>query len=229
MAGQPQGRRRRRAEREPEILAAARQVMESNGLSGFVVSDVAVRAGVSEATVFNYFPARHDLIFRVISDWMMPVVERLEADMPRIEGARARLAFFAARHLIETASAPGMHKLIYRELHWENYYGSTLHRLNQRYARLVTWIVDEGRRDGEVAENVDPALFRDSVFGALHHIGWRTLMNGRPLDIDLTADRIADQLFAGIAASAPRSRGELDAVVGRLESIVDRLSPKGRG
>jgi len=222
-------RRRPRLEREAEILAAARQVLEQSGLSGFSIPDVAASAGVSEATVFNYFPTRRDLTFRVVSDWMLPVIERLESDLPRIEGCRARIAFFAARHLIETAAAPGMHRL-----HWDGYYGSTLHRINQRYARLVTWIIEKAQSEGEVAAHVDAAIFRDCLFGTLHHIGWRTLLNGRPLDLERATEAIADQLVNGIIlprhipGEGQPADAPLDAVLTRLEALADNLSQQGR-
>lgn len=198
-------RRRTREEREPQILAAARELLETRGLVGTSVAEVAARVGVSEATVFNYFPTRRDLMFRVISDWMTPVIDRLETDLHRIEGVRARLGFLVERHFRDMAAVPGMHRLIYRELHWEDYYGTTLHALNQRYSGLIVWIVNEGKRGGTLVDEADPELVRDMIFGALHHIGWRTLMNDRSLDIVAATDGIVDQILRGIARQSLRA------------------------
>lgn len=220
-----------REERAPAILAAARKLLETRGLVGTSVADVAAEANVSEATVFNYFSTRHDLISRVITDWMSPVIERLEADLAHMSdsGTCARLVFFASRHLGEMAAAPGMHQLIYREVHWDDYYLSTFHRLNQRYTRIVTRVIEEGKAAGEVRADVDVEVARDMFFGAFHHIGWRTLMNGRPLDTRATADRIGNQLFSGIAAAAAATRGrasDLERAIARLEQVTDRLDAR---
>lgn len=218
-------RKMTREERAPAILAAARELLETRGLVGTSVAEVAARAGVSEATVFNYFPTRRDLLFRVITDWMEPVIVRLEENVPHIAGTHARIVFFASRHLREMQSAPGMHQLIYREVHWDEYYGSTLHRLNQRYTRIVGWILKDGQRSGDVRADIDLDITRDLLFGALHHVGWRTLMNNRALDIEATANRIAGPLFSGIRADC-EGNGEVpglkDAIV-RLERAVEQL------
>lgn len=198
-------RRRTREQREPEILAAARELLETRGLVGTSVAEVAARVGVSEATVFNYFPTRRDLMFRVISDWMTPVIDRLETDLRRIEGVRARLGFLVERHFRDMAAAPGMHRLIYRELHWDDYYGTTLHGLNQRYSGLIVWIVNEGKRSGTLVDEADPELVRDMIFGALHHVGWRTLMNDRPLDFVAATDGIINQILRGISRQTLRA------------------------
>lgn len=215
----------KRDNRMLEILAAARKLLETKGLVGSSVAEIAAQANVSEATVFSYFKTRRELIFRVISDWMEPVIERLETDLSGIPGAPARLTFFVRRHLHELAKAPELHQLIYRELHWDNYYGSKLHRLNQRYTQLVRWIIDEGIRSGEVSPEVDADIARDMVFGTLHHIGWRTFMNDRLLDIDAVSRTIVAQIFGGLVMSSSNSQSkELSAAIARLEALADQLA-----
>lgn len=218
-------KRVKRDDRIEEVLAAARQLLETQGLVGTSVAEVASLAKVSEATVFSYFGTRRDLMFRVISDWMEPVIARLEIDVKLVEGTLNRLNFFATRHLYELAAAPGLHQLIYRELHWDSYYGSLLHKLNQRYARVITWIIEQGKRDGEVKPDTDQEITRDMMFGTLHHVGWRTFMNNRPLDIGATAETIAKLVYGGIAIQEARSdqADRLEAAIAKLVSITDHL------
>jgi AcrR family transcriptional regulator len=224
---QAQAAKRIRQDRQPEILAAARELLEQRGLAEFSVADVAARANVSEAAVFYYFQTRRELMFQVISDWMQPVIERLTADLALIKGVRARLVTFIARHLREMEAASGLHRLIYRELHWDHYYTSTLHRLNQRYSRLVVWIVEDGKQSGEVRAAVDAYMTRDLLFGGLHHVGWRTLLNDRKLDLESTAEQIGEQLYLGICAT-PRhavlaSESVLERSIERLERLADQI------
>jgi TetR/AcrR family transcriptional regulator, fatty acid metabolism regulator protein len=221
MTSEDSNRSKRRGQRETKILLAARQLLEERGHAGFAVAELAAQIGVSEGTVFNYFPTRRDLMFRVVRDWMAPVVDRLESDLHRVAGARNRLVFFSARHLIETAEAPGLHRLVYRELHWENYYGSDLHQINKRYAGLVTWIIAQGQAAGEIRPEVDPMITRDALFGTLHHVTWRTLLNNRPLNFEKSAEIIVDQLFSGIATDSQPTG--FDRAIDRLDALADRL------
>jgi len=227
---QLQASKRSRQDRQPEILAAARELLERRGLEGFSIADVASRVEMSEAAVFYHFPTRRELMFRVISDWMLPVIERLELDLRHIKSTRERLLAFSTRHLREMAVSPGLYRLIYRELHCDRYYTSSLHHLVQRYGRIVLWIVEQGGASGEIRGSADALLTRDLLFGGLHHVGLRTLLNSRELDTERVGEQIADQLYASIRATAegsvPASPSALEKSIQRLERVADRIERK---
>jgi AcrR family transcriptional regulator len=214
--GQPAWRRRK-ASRAPEILAAARQVFEASGFERASVGEIAALAGVSEATVFKYFETKRELVNRVIEAWMAPQVESLERDLDERKGAAERLRHLAVRHLTEMDLAPGLHRLVYRELRWEDYAGSPFHRLNQRYAHLVELVVAAGVAAGENRAEADPRMVRDLFFGGLEHAGWRMVATGSKLDIAALAESLTRHLFAGIAPAAP------NALETRLIRLVERL------
>lgn len=218
--------RRRKEHREPELLAAARALLEERGLSGMSMAEIGARAGVSEATVYKYFPNRRELMARVMSDWMSPVLQRMERDTDLIEGTCARLQLLALIHFRDMAENPGLHQLIYRELHWEDYYGSPVHRLNQRYTRLVDGIITDGQRLGDVRSDIDVAFARDMLFGAFQHIGERTLLNGRPLNLERASKAVAEQLFGGIGVSTVQPVDALVEVTERLERVVAAIQAK---
>ena len=229
-AGQLQASKRSRQDRQPEIMAAARDLLETRGLEGFSIADVASRVEMSEAAVFYHCPTRRELMFRVISDWMLPVIGRLELDLRHIKSTRERFLVFSTRHLREMAASPGLYRLIYRELHCDGYYTSSLHRLIQRYGRIVLWIVEQGRAAGEIRASADALLTRDLLFGGLHHVGLRTLLNSRELDAERAGEQIADQLYASIRTTAelsvPPSPSALEKAIQRLERVADRFERK---
>ena len=64
-------------EKEAAILAAATQLFGDKGYDGARTAEIAARAGVTERTLFRYFPSKNQLYERV----MFPAV--LAATMPR--------------------------------------------------------------------------------------------------------------------------------------------------
>ena len=63
MDGQP-GRRERKKQQTRQLIAdSARQLFVEHGFERVSVAEVARRADVAEATVFNYFPSKEDLVF----------------------------------------------------------------------------------------------------------------------------------------------------------------------
>jgi hypothetical protein len=121
-----------------------------------------------------------------------------------------------------------MHRIAYRELRWDAYYGSSFHRLNQRYTRICLDVLAQGQRDGEIQPGIDTACTRDMIYGTLEHVGWRTILVGRAINVDATAIAIADQIFAGIAVRlVPADGASLTALVTRLETAVATLERAG--
>jgi AcrR family transcriptional regulator len=56
-------RDRKKRETRETITAAAMALFGERGYDAVTVADVAPAAGVSEKTVFNYFPSKEDLVF----------------------------------------------------------------------------------------------------------------------------------------------------------------------
>jgi AcrR family transcriptional regulator len=220
--GQPAWRRRK-AQRGPEILVAAREVFEESGFEGASLAEVGRRADVSEATVYKYFNNKQDLVRQVIRGWMEPYLDGLERELRLLDSARSRLTFLAGRHLDAMHQAPGLHRLVYRELRWSDYQGSALHQLNQRYSGIVKWIFAEAMARGELRADLDPRLARDMLFGGLEHVGWRMVFDGQSGDIEAAAHALIGHILTGMAAPGPGGDEVQHRIVERLETIVERL------
>ncbi|TCM46074.1 TetR/AcrR family transcriptional regulator [Kribbella sp. VKM Ac-2568] len=64
VSGRPGGlREQKKQETRERIAATARALFQQHGYDSITVARVAVAAGVSEATVFNYFPTKDELFF----------------------------------------------------------------------------------------------------------------------------------------------------------------------
>ena len=59
-------------EKERDILSAAADLLGERGVDGATTAEIAKRAGVTERTLFRYFPAKADLVRRVLA----PVILR---------------------------------------------------------------------------------------------------------------------------------------------------------
>jgi AcrR family transcriptional regulator len=77
---EPGLRERKKRQTRQAISAAAFDLFAERGFDAVAVSEVARRAGVSEATVFNYFRTKEDLVYGRLEDY--------EADMLRAVSGR---------------------------------------------------------------------------------------------------------------------------------------------
>ena len=219
---------RRKEHREPEILIAARHLFEQFGYEKTSMADIARAAGVSEATVYKYFEHKRALMTKVLHEWMEPAIRSLQQAVDAATGTQARLRALCQQHFRAMVVTQAMHRIAYRELRWDAYYGSSFHRLNQRYTRICLDVLAQGQRDGEVHPGIDAACTRDMIYGTLEHVGWRSILAGRDVNVDATAFAIADQIFVGIATNlAPTNDSNLAALVVRLEAAVATLENAG--
>jgi len=214
---------RRKAQRAPEILAAAKQLFEAQGVDATSIAMIARDAGVSEATVFKYFSTKQGLVGRVVEDWIAPLAAQLEADVRVISGARARLTLIASRQLADMARSPQLYVITFRELRWRDYRDSQLRKLVQRWTRIGVWAIEEGVADGEIRQEVDVTAVRDVFYGGLEQTGWRTALSGRPLDPELWAKRITDTVLGGISTDKERAPDSSPALSDRVEVAIASL------
>jgi len=63
------------------ILDAALRVLKASGIEGFTNNHVAAEAEVSVASVYQFFPNKQSIIYRLYSDWLATVTTRLSAEI----------------------------------------------------------------------------------------------------------------------------------------------------
>jgi AcrR family transcriptional regulator len=92
------------------IAAAAFELFVALGFDAVTVAEVARRANVSEATVFNYFPTKEDLIYGRLEEFEAALVQAISERAP---GQSITVAFRAfllgAQGLLWTTTTPDAH------------------------------------------------------------------------------------------------------------------------
>jgi AcrR family transcriptional regulator len=218
-AGRASGWQRRKDHRHAEILAAAFECLEAGGGEDVSVAAIGRRAGVSEGTVYKYFGSKNGLMAAVVEAWMGSATAALEAELDMAASLEERLFILALRHLEEMRRKPRLHELVYRQWRWTNYRGSAFHRHNQVYAGLFRRVIEEAGRQGALEPGLDVPMCLDVFYGGLEHLGTRTVLAGREIDLDETARAYAATLLRGWARRDPAQPDHAD----RLENALVAL------
>jgi AcrR family transcriptional regulator len=184
--GAPPKRRRARVhnrDRDEDILVAARAVFEEKGFDAASVAEIARRSRVAEGTIYLYSATKRELLQKVVARWYEGLIAEIEQGLARRVGAKAKLGYFARRHLRLHAEDIEIGRLTVREFRSApDYPSSSLRELNRRYTRLFTAIIRAGAASGEIAEGVRPDVARDLFFGALEHLGMGGMGGGKRED-----------------------------------------------
>lgn len=214
--------------RVAEILAVARERFCDQGFAAVSVADIAQRVGISEATVFKYFPTKRELLGQVIEHWYGDLFGDYSRELEVIEGARNRFRYLAWRHLCTLREDPAMCRLIFTEVRSQpDYARSPTHRMNLRYTGLLMDVIREGAKSGEFRTDLPLELMRDLVYGGIEHHAWRFLYGSGRLDVEKITEQLVDLLCNGIFAAPPaRPDDRLPELVERLERAARALAPE---
>ncbi|MDA9623400.1 TetR/AcrR family transcriptional regulator [Rhodobiaceae bacterium] len=190
---------RRKNSRPPEIIDAARKLLEEEGIKGLSMMNISKAAGVSEATVYKYFNDKNDLLNQVVNDWLEPFLEQFEKDANEITDLYSSLLFIAIRYLEGMKSTPKVHKIFFKELRFDKYVDSQMHESNKRYSNLLYNIIKKAKDEGSIRKDLNFSIFRDQFFGGLEHIGIRKILPGKPINIGQDAADLVNIIYSGIS------------------------------
>ncbi|TAM05764.1 MAG: TetR/AcrR family transcriptional regulator [Paraburkholderia sp.] len=195
---QPAGRKSQ--QRVKEILQAGRDVFSEKGYERATTAEIAQRLGVSEATVFSYFRGKRELCARVIGDWYDESIEAIEAGLPRDGTVRQQFAFIVRMHLrLMLESGTGICALVLSEGRTRHHdLSEALTEMQRRYTAPLMRVLARGQDSGQIRNDIPLRLLRSLIFGPMEHVLWDAALGNRRTDIEATAQRLIDVLWAAL-------------------------------
>ena len=186
-------------QRKEAILRGAERVFAEKGFREATISEVAKRCGVSEATIYDHFGSKEEILFTIPLETTRLGKEKLEEYLTYIRSASDRLRAiihnyldFYERHPDYAAVALLILKQNPRFLETEAY------RIIREWSRTILRVVEDGKATGEFRSEADPYVTRTMVLGAVEHavIGW--LLLGRPSSPSAIAETLSGQIIQGL-------------------------------
>jgi AcrR family transcriptional regulator len=138
------------------ILDTAEERFGSLGFKKASVDDIAAAAGVSRPLVYRYFTSKEELyevvVDRVISEWCDAVKAQAAVAAPT---AAHRLKLVMHASIGFARSRPALHQLLALESQAMLYaYSDVLTRGTETLTTVITDILQQGARDGEIRQDV---------------------------------------------------------------------------
>jgi TetR/AcrR family fatty acid metabolism transcriptional regulator len=205
-----------------DIMAAAREVIGEKGHENTIMSDIAQRAGIVEASLYRFFDNKQDLLVRVAEDWFR---EQLASDpeLDAIRGTWNKLRHLVWRSLLIVRRNPPLTRFILTEIRPNpNYRSTVFFELNRRFTAQVRRVCEDAISSGEFRDDVSSSLLRDMIFGSIEHSTWAFLRREGAFSVDEVADGITNVIYRGMSAP-PNQTNDLEQVVRRLEKLTVAL------
>ncbi|WP_324739985.1 TetR/AcrR family transcriptional regulator [Tsuneonella sp. CC-YZS046] len=209
-------------QRVSDILAAAKEVIATKGYEGVTMAEIAERANIVEGTVYRYFKNKDDLLLRVAEEWFTHSFADL-VDVSAFNGTYNKLRYLVWHSLKTITKGPALSRYVMLEVRPRaNYKETQLFEINREYTEQFRKLFKDAIESGEFRSGVPERVLRDMVFGTIEHSTWRFLRGEGDFDVEELADEIAMVVYGGMTAE-PLGDERLNAVIGRLEAVADRL------
>ncbi|WP_215544426.1 TetR-like C-terminal domain-containing protein [Amycolatopsis sp. CA-230715] len=154
------------------VLAATAEAIDTDGVAGARIADIAARAGVHETSVYRRWGTRSNLLLEAVMD-------RLDTALPLPDTGSTRedlTSFFTA--LATFLTTPAGESLVHAATAGDRFDGMRREFWAARLAR-ATVLVDRGVDRGDLAEDTDAELVLEMLAGPIQ---LRVLLRGEEVD-----------------------------------------------
>lgn len=170
-------RDRKKREMRERLLQVARELFTERGFDETTIEAIAERAGVSKPTVFNYFPAKRDLLNGLVLIADRNFEQLVERTMELDVSTTRRLEQFFTRLAENIQKTPDFTRVLMFEAVKSMGMGTDIavsHSFTATEKSLVRLLKD-GVRRGDVREDFSPSLLAQMVIGAYVNVLLRWL------------------------------------------------------
>lgn len=205
-----------------QLIKAACKVFARTGFLGATVAEIAKEAGVGDATIYEYFKNKEDLLLAIPEERLKNFFKNLEEHLQGIRGSENKLRKVVWYHLNFCRNDKDYTSVLLLELRTNRkFYESAAYQLIKLYNQRLMEIIEEGKREGIFREEMNTHLFRNMIFGAMDHLAYPWLLLKREFVLTDEADDLSDLLISAARrqeAEKNFSKSQRDSL--RAENIL---------
>ena len=166
------------------IIRAAENIFAEKGYSQATISEIARIANVSEGTIYEYFKNKEDLLFSIPEQRFQEHIAQLD-EIFELKTPLRKLRRFIRYHFFLYMTEPDFVKVFLLHIQLsQRFYGSQAYQTFQQYTKIITDVLEEGKKDGSIRANVNVRIFKNLFLGAFCHMALRWLILDQEAEID---------------------------------------------
>ena len=209
--------------RKEQILEAAGKIFAKKGFHEATISEIARKAGLSDATIYEYFSTKEELLFSIPRETTRKGMERMKGYLNFIRGAGNRIRAIIYHYLWFYQNEPDYASVVMLVLKQNRKFLETEeYQIIREGFRGILTVIEEGIASGEFRPDTDPYLVRQVILGTMENIVIRWLLLGKPKDLTQYADPLTDLITEGILTGRETRGWNLHIKLEPEEAIKNR-------
>ncbi len=197
-------RRLSREDKRKRIVNASVEVFAEKGFFGARVSEIAEAAGVADGTIYLYFKSKDEILISLFEEKMGEIIKRLQGMLADLEDPEVKMRRYIVEHLKMVAEQPSLMQVLTIELRQSaRFIKEYTPKGFAKYLAVVGNILEDGQKKGVFRADLDPAVFRRALFGAIDEISLEWILRGREAqkpDPVVVGEQICDFILRGLRA-----------------------------
>jgi TetR/AcrR family fatty acid metabolism transcriptional regulator len=166
------------------VLKVAEVVFAEKGFDKARISDISKALGIGEATIYEYFRSKEDILFGIGEDRTRSLMDSLMDELGRNKEAEMKLRSFVQHYLSFLQAHKDYTALLLFELRRNRgFYASPLYETVRKYNDVLIAILKQGQEEGCFRTDANIYLFRHMLFGAIDHMALTWILFGKPRNL----------------------------------------------
>lgn len=159
------------------IISAAARLFAEKGYKETTISDIAKLIGLSEASLYQYFPSKEALLLTIPDVWVRNAIQDINEHLFGIKGAFNKLRKFLWWYIRYIEREPDIAKVVFLFLKTNrNFMNTDVYENVREFYSILLQIFEEGISSGEMRQELNPYLARSVFLGTIEHIVIRWLL-----------------------------------------------------
>ncbi|PKN51848.1 MAG: hypothetical protein CVU55_10405 [Deltaproteobacteria bacterium HGW-Deltaproteobacteria-13] len=190
--------------RKDRIMDAALRIFAEKGFQNSTITEISKAAGVSEATIYEYFGTKEDLLFAIPEKISNDTFEESSKVIPYIKGVEGKIRAILLFYVQLYQSNPNYSALVLLQLMSNKRFRHTpAHAAIRKSSHALLDCIRDGIADGTFKKDSNPYLIRSMFMGTVEHLFIHWHMQGMPKRkpgiVDIL-DPLIEIVFDGIRA-----------------------------
>ncbi len=184
---------------QAKISEALKLLLDKKDFNSITTTEIAKKAGVTEALIYKYFKDKKDLLYQVLAEYLEYYITQVKIEMSGIKGALSKLRKLIWSQINIYANNRVFAKMLMLEVRcFSDYYRSKPYKLVKNYSNIFLNILKEGIESGEIRKDISPPLVRQVVLGAIEHMCLTDVIFNKKISPDKLTENLCNFLFKGI-------------------------------
>lgn len=202
--------KKRNVEKEINIIEGALKVFGEKGFEATTISAISKAANISEATLYEYFASKEEVLFAIPKLYTRRELERIAEIAHYIHHPAEKIRAIIQAYLEFYENNPLYTSVALLTLKGNRrFLNSPAYAIIKGSTRHIVLAFNEGVEAGLFRDDIDGYLVRNMVLGFIEHLTIQWLMIGRPEKISDRRDTIFDMVMRAIENRSERESLEL--------------------